>query len=126
MHAYHLLHSGAPLDLMWKSVQQNGGISGEGEHKVGDLGGLWMIQHPLNLMSRGILFSPPCQETVRDKQKQQQQQSADTARLQWPQYRTMNIMRSCFTNHRSIKTSVYFKVFCKKRGFLLLFLKLFF
>lgn len=58
MHAYHLLHSGAPLDLMWKSVQQNGGISSEAGHKVGDFGGLWMIQHPLNLMSRGILFSP--------------------------------------------------------------------
>lgn len=58
MHAYHLLHSGAPLDLMWKSVQQNGGISGEGEPKVGDFGGLGMIQRPLNLMSRGILFSP--------------------------------------------------------------------
>lgn len=57
MHAYHLLHSDAPLDLMWRSVLQNGGISGEGEHKVYDICGLWMIQHLLNLMCRGILFS---------------------------------------------------------------------
>lgn len=112
MHAYHLLHSDAPLDLMCKSVQQNGGISGEGEHKVGGFGGLWMIQHPLNLMSRGILFSPMSRNSE-GQAKKQQQQSADTARLQWPQYKTMNIMRSCFTNHHS-KTSVYFKVFCKK------------
>lgn len=72
MHAYHLLHSDAPLDLMWRSVQQNGGISGERAPKVDDFCGLWMIQHPLNLMSGGILFSP-CQETreetLRDKQK---------------------------------------------------------
>lgn len=34
MQAYYPLHSGAPLDLMWRSVQQNGGISGEGEQKV--------------------------------------------------------------------------------------------
>lgn len=114
MHAYHLLHSGAPLDLMWKSVQQNGGISGEGEHKVGDFGGLGMIQRPLNLMSRGILFSPVSRNSEGQAKKQQQQQSADTARLQWPQYETMNIMRSCFTNHHSIETGVDFKVFCRK------------
>lgn len=88
MHAYYLLHSGAPLDLMWRSVQQNGGISGEGEQKVDNFGGLWMIQYPLNLMSGGILFSP-CQETGAetgmDKQKKKkQQQYAYTARLQWP------------------------------------------
>lgn len=54
MHAYHLLHSDAPLEIMWRSVQQNGGISGEGEHKVDDSCGSRMIQHPLNLMFRGI------------------------------------------------------------------------
>lgn len=72
MHVYYLLHSGALLDLIWRSVQQNGGISGEGQQKVDDFGGLWMIQHLLNLMSRSILFSP-CQETGEetgmDKQK---------------------------------------------------------
>lgn len=40
MHAYYLLHSGAPLDLMWRSVQQNGGISGGGEPKVDNFCGL--------------------------------------------------------------------------------------
>lgn len=114
MHAYHLLHSGAPLDLMWKSVQQNGGISGEGEPKVGDFGGLGMIQRPLNLMSRGILFSPVSRNSEGQAKKNQQQQSADTARLQRPQYKTMNIMRSCFPNHHSIETGVDFKVFCRK------------
>lgn len=74
MHAYYLLHSGAPLDIMWRTVQHNGGISGEGEQKVDNFRGLWMIQHPLNLMSGGILFSPckETEETGMDKQKRKE------------------------------------------------------
>lgn len=101
---------------MWRSVQQNGGISGEREHKVDDFCGLRMIQHPLDRMSGGILFSP-CQKTVRDEQKnknQQQKQYADTARLQWPQYKykTMNIiiitLLKCLFKSSSAKNVVTF------------------
>lgn len=109
MHAYYLLHSGAPLDLMWRSVQQNGGISGEGEQKVDNFCGLWMIQHPFNLMSGGILFSP-CQETGEEMDKQKTPKNYMLTQPDCSGLRiSMNITRSRLSNHHSYEMSVYFK-----------------